>query len=411
MSRASFYVFWILALSVAASSGFADEAIQQAVQKVADLEREIIDFKMARADSWMFWMAVFMTLVAVMVAIFAFMTYVQINNLKGEAEELRDKAKQAADNASSLTSDIRKHHLEVLGSAASAATTKENFGGSIDYGQRRTLAVAPEVDQLIAEAEDLVAAQKIPDAIERWNSVAQLTENTNPDIHADALVQISSLLTQSRKFEASLEAAKEAIRADDKRAEAWLNLGWAKINLNMNAQALRDLEHAATLRPDIPMVWNNIGLAKCNLGRFAEAIPDFDKAISLNSEFALAWNNKGWARLNMDHLREAISDLKIALQCEPFNFLSVGNLSLAYRLLGRFEDALQLTTEAIEHDPEDCASLNNRARTYLEMGKFEEARKDLDAAKVLAEKQSNIDVMVALKQNYEDLEKLENFQR
>ena len=113
----------------------------------------------------------------------------------------------------------------------------------------------------------------------------------------------------------------------------------------------------------------------------------------------------------MNHFREAVSDLKIALQCEPFNFLSVGNLSLAYRLLGRFEDALQLTTEAIEHNPEDCASLNNRARTYLEMRNFDEARKDLDAAKVLAEKQSNIDVLMALKQNYEELEKLENFQR
>lgn len=403
------YIFLILVASL--SFVGAAEPVVNTADQIAKLEREIIDFKMSRADSWMFFLSAFMTLVAVMVAIFAFITYAQINNLKREAEELRDKAKQAADNASSLTSDIRKHHVEVLGSAASAATTKENLGVNVGHNQRPTLAVTPEVDQLIAEAEDLLAAQKVSDAIEKWHSVAQLTEITNPDIYADALVQISSLLTQCRDFEASLEAAKKAIEADDKSAEAWLNLGWAKINLNMNAQALRDLEHAATLRPDIPMVWNNIGLAKCNLGRYAESIPDFDKAISLNSEFALAWNNKGWARLNMNHFREAVSDLKIALQCEPFNFLSVGNLSLAYRLLGRFEDALQLTTEAIEHNPEDCASLNNRARTYLEMRNFDEARKDLDAAKVLAEKQSNIDVLMALKQNYEELEKLENFQR
>lgn len=392
-----------------------EPTVRELARNIDEMRSDIADFKLARADSWMFWMGVFMTLSAVVVAaifgLVGFVNALSLNSFRAEMRENRDEILSMRESlegmkerASNLTSDISRVHDEVVGKAGA---THSNIGDTSSYNERPTLAVDPQVDQLIAEAVDSLNQGNIGEAIYKWQEVAEATKEKNPDIHVDALYEVSSLLAQGNDFTASLEAAQNAVDADNSRAEGWLNLGWSKLNLRMNAQALRDLEHAATIQPDMPMIWNNIGLAKCNLGRFAQSITDFDKAISLNSEFALAWNNKGWARLNMGLYREAVSDLKIALQCEPYNYLSIGNLSVAYRLLGQPEEAIKLTSEAFEYNPNDSASLTNRARTWLEMRKLDKAKNDLELAEKIATEQGNLEVLAAISENFQLLAELE----
>jgi hypothetical protein len=129
MRRVYIYIFWILALSVAASSGFADDALRQAVQKVADLEREIIDFKMARADSWLFWMAVFVGLVVfiatvglAIVAVLGFISVQTVREIERDAKDSHENIKETNKSIASMEKDIEKKREEL----------KRNEGASVE---------------------------------------------------------------------------------------------------------------------------------------------------------------------------------------------------------------------------------------------------------------------------------------
>ena len=73
------------------------------------LEQEIIDFKMARADSWMFWMAVFMTLAAVIIAAFAVMLPLMGNKQQDRFRKEMDKRLRDSEEA---LLKIKEHEVE-----------------------------------------------------------------------------------------------------------------------------------------------------------------------------------------------------------------------------------------------------------------------------------------------------------
>jgi tetratricopeptide (TPR) repeat protein len=99
-------------------------------------------------------------------------------------------------------------------------------------------------------------------------------------------------------------------------AEAYLNRGLARFELEDYASALRDYDQCIKLDPKQDMAFNNRGIVKQKLEDYAGAIMDYDMAIKLNQEMASAYFNRGMAK---ELLRRPgfEKDYQIAAQLDP----------------------------------------------------------------------------------------------
>lgn len=301
MSRASFYVFWILALSVAASSGFADEALQQAVQKVADLEREIIDFKMARADSWMFWMAAFMTFVAVLVAVFGIAIPVltsrsvadTVKRIESEHTTIRDesqrirKIREHAEIERDKISDIRGLVRDLYEQSSRENPTQEasTFGSSTNTSKSKGVPspVYREADMI--SANQLWMDGKIEEAEEKWLDLAD-----DPKVFAQARAtcwtNIGNLhsppeTTDKTKLQYSLDCYSKALLLDSGNIVALNNRSIVFQNLERFTEALQDLDRIITLGQADFRTYANRGAVNAFWEKFSDARNDFLQALEM----------------------------------------------------------------------------------------------------------------------------------
>ena len=111
------------------------------------------------------------------------------------------------------------------------------------------------IDRVVIEAYQLQQDGKIEDAIEKWRSIANITEGIENEIAAHAWFSIASLLIQ-----------------DDRKEEA-----------------LPAYDKSLSLKSDYAVAYNDRGATKSLLGQLEDAISDFDEAIRLKPDYADAY--------------------------------------------------------------------------------------------------------------------------
>ena len=105
------------------------------------------------------------------------------------------------------------------------------------------------IDRAIINAYLLQQDGKIAEAIEKWRSLANITEGLDNELASHAWLSVGSLLSEGDQKE-------EAFSAYDK---------------------------ALHLKPDSAVVYNNRGATKALLEQYEDAITDYNEALRLNS--------------------------------------------------------------------------------------------------------------------------------
>ena len=225
------------------------------------------------------------------------------------------------------------------------------------------------MNKAIAEIYRLEQVGKIDESIERWHSIADITEGIDNDLTAGAWFSIGYLYLKQAKTEKALSAYNEALRLKPGFANAYTNRGIAYANLEKYEEAIADYSEALRLDPESANAYNNRGNAKSSLRRYEEAIADYSEALRLDPGFTSAYNNRGAAK----------SDL------------------------GRYEEAIADYSEALRLDPESANVYINRGVAKNELGKIEESRSDFQAALRIAEQQGNENLKTAIEKILRDL--------
>ena len=119
------------------------------------------------------------------------------------------------------------------------------------------------VDKAIAHAYRLQADNKINEACQKWQDIANYAEGDDNDL----------------------------------AARAWFSVGYLFTEQNLNRKALTAYDRAIRLNPDYAEAYNNRGAAKNELDLYDEAIADFDKSICLNSNLAEPYTNRGYCEV------------------------------------------------------------------------------------------------------------------
>lgn len=163
-------------------------------------------------------------------------------------------------------------------------------------------------------------------------------------------------------------------------SEAYFNRGIVKKRSGLMVEAIEDFDDAIRMRPVYPEAFLERGVSKSKLGRVEDAIADFDATICQRPEFSEAHFNRGVAKNSLGKYVEAMADYSEVIRLEPENGAAYCNRGVIKNNLGKYEEALVDLDRAVALCPADVKALNNRAGTYLKLGRALEAIEDFQRA-------------------------------
>ena len=258
-----------------------------------ELRRELLDDREKMINWWLAVIAIFLTFLAIIIPIIVLIgglfSFKKFNEIKDEAQHYVEEIKASRDEADSL----------IKGMDAKVAAADPDRASDVvkDILQNPDSSL---IEQAIAAALSFQQQSRIEEAIEKWRSIANITEGTDDERAAEAWFSVG-YLTSPRNVEG--EDFAGAIAAYNKAIE-----------LNLSG-------------PNLYWAYYNRGNAKTSLGQIEEAIADYDKAIRLNPSFGDAYNNRGLEKIKLNRIEEGRQDCETALNLAR----SVGNASLMER--------------------------------------------------------------------------------
>ncbi|RKU16094.1 hypothetical protein C6500_18140 [Candidatus Poribacteria bacterium] len=298
-------------------------------RQINDLRSEYLDDRAASLNQWLvvigLVLAFFAVAIPVVTGIAAYVAYTQFQRIESEAQEHLNEAKRYVSEAAKYLEDI-KAQKEIAEKVVSELTS----GDITKLVQSRTSEVSPEVESLlrtiqrdpgssvidkaIVEAFRLQQEGKIDDAIEKWSSIANISEGIDNDIAAAAFFARGTIKNTLDRHEEAISDANEAIRLKPNYTEGYFLRGLSNANSGRREEAISDFNAAIRLNPNDAQSYVLRGLSNYNSGRREEAISDFNTAIRLNPNDAQAYYLRGLVKGALRKLEEAKSDYQTALK-------------------------------------------------------------------------------------------------
>ena len=309
---------------------------------------------------------VFFTIaIPIVTGIAAYLVYEKFESIQSqmlihvnEASKQATEAEKHANQAAQYLKEIKEHQTE-LKVIISKLTSKdfsnpnkvEIFKTTIEDIQKNP--VLSLEDKAIIEAYRLQNAGEIPEAIEKWRSIANTAKGVS----------------------------------DDFVARAFFSIGYLHSEQNENDQALSAFDQAIELMPDFADAYTGRGIVKSALGNAEEAIADHDEAIRLKPDFAEAYINRGTAKRALKKYEEAIADFDEAIHLNPNSASAYTHRGVSKNALGKSQEAIADHDEAIRLNPNFVEAYINRGAAKRELGQMSEAEKDMQKALQLAQEQ------------------------
>ena len=163
-------------------------------------------------------------------------------------------------------------------------------------------------------------------------------------------------------------------------AEAHLTLGLAYQALYGPGDegAVKELQRAITLKPELAGAYLGLGIACHETGKSAEARAYYEQALQYNPKLVEAETNIGNLCRDEGRFADAIAHYRAALDIYPGVPEIWGNLGVALQESGRLEEAISTYEHALSISREDADIRRNRAHALLAAGRYEEGWHELE---------------------------------
>ena len=213
----------------------------------------IADYRAKMSDWWLEATAIFLTLLGVAAAILGYFGFKRLDRIESEARENMEASEKHAEEAQRYVEDIE--------------TMRDKI----------------KIDSAVSEAISLQQQNRTDEAIEKWRSIANITEGTDDERAAKAwffvgyFTSLKSVKEEKEDFAGVIDAYNKAI------------------DLNLSG-------------PNLPYAYFNRGNIKALLGQTKSAIADYDAAIDLNSSDADFYIRRGDAKQKSGDSEGAIAD-------------------------------------------------------------------------------------------------------
>ncbi len=223
---------------------------------------------------------------------------------------------------------------------------------------------------------------------------------------AEAQDRWGELLDEAGQFEAARQQFEKAIELKARYGEAYLNLGLVSLQLNAPDKAAPNLDQAIKLLGSTPEAGYALYVrAKIYTARenYDDALRALNKAVELRPDLAEAWSDLGEARKAKLDNRGAVAAFKKAVDLNPDDAVAEYRLGAEYLRQDNPALAAEHLRVAYKHNPQDQSVLNALQSALRKLGKTAEADNvRLQLAKLLRERDmARQNAVTAIKLNNE----------
>ena len=202
--------------------------------------------------------------------------------------------------------------------------------------------------------------------------------------HFDSLHLLGAICSQRGDHVAAVRQIDAAIAVNPDVAAAHNNRGAALSALGRLAEALASYDKAIALAPGYFDAVRNRCDTLVALGRLAEAAASYDRAIALNPNVADLFLERGHVLTAVNRLDQAIDSYDGAIARGLNSRDAHFNRGIALAKLARFEEAVASYDCAIALNPNDAEAFSNRGAALRALKRFDDAVASYDRAIALA---------------------------
>ncbi|MCE9549822.1 MAG: tetratricopeptide repeat protein, partial [Betaproteobacteria bacterium] len=145
----------------------------------------------------------------------------------------------------------------------------------------------------------------------------------------------------------AIELLKRAIKANQKHAGAYANLGTAQLGLGLLQEALVNYDRALSIAPRDPEALFNRGNALKGLKRFSDALNSYDRALVIVPNHLGTLVNRGNVLQELGRDQDALISYQAALSIQPHSVPALIGYSHTQHKLGNLSAALQAAVAAL----------------------------------------------------------------
>jgi TonB family protein len=211
---------------------------------------------------------------------------------------------------------------------------------------------------------------------------------------------------------ASVDAMRDAVKANPDSPEAHFALGIGLEALNKTDEAIASFKQALQLKPDYPdafkrlfqaylrtrryddavavvtqrialkpddaSLYQQLGQAYLVEHKFEQAVDAYKQALEIKPPYDLSYQvyrDMGSALVYLGQFGEAMAALKNSLQLKPDDAITLRYLGWAYQMQSSFRDAIDTYQKVLKLSPTDTYSIINLAAIYARTGQTAEAEK------------------------------------
>jgi tetratricopeptide (TPR) repeat protein len=175
------------------------------------------------------------------------------------------------------------------------------------------------------------------------------------------------------RFEAAIEAYKQALKIKPDYSEVYNNMGVAQNAKGDPEAAMACFKQAALINPDYAEAYNNIGLAFSVKGQTKAAITSYEKAVLIKPDYADAYNNMANALQEKGDLKGAIESYNKVVLIQPHYAEAYYNMGIAYKGIDNTEAAIGSYKQAIKINPHYVEAFINIGIVLKDSGHHEAA--------------------------------------
>ncbi|MGY5853570.1 MAG: tetratricopeptide repeat protein [Candidatus Thorarchaeota archaeon] len=126
------------------------------------------------------------------------------------------------------------------------------------------------------------------------------------------------------------------------------------ISLNTTGPSFDSIEEYLKTNPKDASAWNLKAVLLANKGNYGEALRCLNQAIRLNPDLAEAHANRGRVLLQLgpDRASDALRSFETALELKPENLEFLSDMANAFRILGRKDEELKYLRDLTQHIPD-----------------------------------------------------------
>ncbi len=260
---------------------------------------------------------------------------------------------------------------------------------------------APDVAQLLAQADEWVLQSRLDDAIAQYEHITELdpqnavayarwakalyldyrpeeavdkalTATQLDPNSAEAYAQLARAYDANGEYDRAVEAARRAIELNADYADAHAFLAEAYAHTNRPDEATTEAQQAVALDDDSAEAHRSMGAILALANRLEPAIAEFQRAAQLQPNLWVRHSELADLLRRAEDYTAAIASYQTAIQLRPKAISYVG---LGWAYLGRqqHEDALAQFNQAATLDPQLAAAYTGAGWAYVGMDQCDKA--------------------------------------